>query len=455
MKHLLVVDDELGPRESLKAVFSGRYEVSLASCAEEAMRIASHENVDLILLDVIMPDKDGLAFLKDIQSLYPAVPVVMISASTSIRPVVEAMRVGAFDYVSKPFDVEEILHIVSRALESTTLHRKVQALETEVNRQFPVEGIVGESSAFTDALEDIRKAAATDSTVLICGDSGTGKELTARLLHTLSNRREEPFVAVHCAGLPETLMESELFGHEKGAFTSADKQKPGRFDLAGSGTLFFDEVGEMTMSTQVKLLRVLEEREFMRVGGTRVIRTNARIVAATARDLRREIKEERFRDDLYYRLSVVPVLLPPLRQRQGDIPLLTQHFIDHFRRSLDVEVRDCSTEALELLCRYPWPGNVRELRNIIERMLVLHGKSETIRPEFLPGDFHAGEEAAQEFPEPQGKTLQANVNAYERRLIEQALRETSGVQTRAAEQLGTTRRILRYRMEKLEIPANP
>lgn len=447
---ILVVDDELGPRESLKTIFSQKYDVELAESGKQAMNVLSKQRIDLVLLDVIMPGPDGLASLKDMQNMHPDTAVVMISASTSLRPVVEAMRVGAADYVTKPFDVDEIRHIVERALENRRLHRRVEALESEVAREFPVEGIVGESQAFHKALVDIHKAADTDSTVLIAGESGTGKELAARMLHAMSARKDEPFVAVHCAALPESLMESELFGHEKGAFTGADKHKPGRFDLAGSGTLFFDEVGEMPLSTQVKLLRVLQEREFMRVGGTRVVRTNARIVAATARDLRREVKTKRFRDDLFYRLSVVPVCLPPLRERTGDIPLLVRHFLSLFGRSISDRVDDFDPNAMDLLCRYAWPGNIRELRNIIERMLVLHRNEQIIRAEFLPDEFHQRDDAAVAAIAP-GKTLQDTVNAFERTLIEKALLETSGVQTRAAENLGTTRRILRYRMEKLNI----
>ena len=450
---LLVVDDELGPRESLKAVLGRSYDVELAENGDQAMQALVSQKVDLVLLDVIMPDRGGLELLKEIQGLYPDLPVIMISASSSLRPVVEAMRVGAFDYVAKPFDVQELLRIVKRCLESTRLHRRVEVLESEVARAFPVDSIVGESPEFRAALDDVRKAADTDSTVLIRGESGTGKELAARMLHSLSSRKDEPFVAVHCAALSENLMESELFGHEKGAFTGAEKLKLGRFDLAGSGTLFFDEVGEMTLSTQVKLLRVLQEREFMRVGGTRVIRTNARIVAATARDLRKEVKEERFRDDLFYRLSVVPITLPPLRQRAGDVPLLVNHFLEFFGRTIDTRVRRASSEAMDLLCRYAWPGNIRELRNIVERVLVLHRNEESLLPQFLPEEFHAV--AAEPSPSiGSGMSLQDAVDVFERRLIEQALKETGGVQTRAAERLGTTRRILRYRMEKLNIPAN-
>lgn len=453
-QHILVVDDELGPRESLRAVFAGDYEVTLAEDAAGGLAVIQRERVDLVLLDVMMPEEDGVSFLRRLQSLYADLPVIMISAASSVRPVVESMRVGAKDFVSKPFDVEEIKHIVRRTLENSVLQRRVATLEDDVAREFPVTGIVGTSPSFTTALDHVRKAAATDSTVLISGESGTGKELAARMLHSLSNRSAEPFVAVHCGALTETLMESELFGHEKGAFTGADKLKHGRFDLAGSGTLFFDEVSEMSPSTQVKLLRVLQEREFTRVGGTQVLKTNARIVAASNKNLREEVTQENFREDLFYRLSVVPVTLPPLRERPDDIELLVTYFLETLRQALSVQTEFFAPATLALMKRYPWPGNIRELRNVVERMLVLHGSHQLIEPPFLPAEFHAPH------PPTPGVTghdanapLQDQVNAYERELIMKALAATRWVQTRAAERLGTTRRILRYRMEKLDIPA--
>jgi DNA-binding NtrC family response regulator len=451
MKHILIVDDELGSRESLKVIFSRDFRVSLGSSAAEALELLSNEKVDLVMLDVIMPDRDGLSLLKEIQNLYPDVPVIMVSASTSVRPVVEAIRAGAYDYVTKPFDVDDVRRLAERALESSSLRRRVEILETEMSREYPVHGIVGQSPSFSHAIDQVRKASDTDSTVLITGESGTGKELVARLLHSLSSRCDEPFVAVHCAALPESLMESELFGHEKGAFTNADKRKLGRFDLAGSGTLFFDEVSEMTQSTQVKLLRVLQEREYMRVGGTQVIRTNARIVTATARDLRAEVSEKRFRDDLFYRLNVVPIRLPPLRERPEDIPLLARHFLNYFKERLSIATRDFSPEALEMLCRYRWPGNVRELRNLVERVLVLHGHSEIMQPEFMPDEIRGTAHSTMSMPRSQAHSLEDSVNAFERQLVENALKEADGIQTRAAEILGTTRRILKYRMEKLNI----
>jgi len=452
MKHVLIVDDELGSRQSLRTIFDKQYRLSLAASAEEGTRKLNEESVDLVLLDVVMPHKDGLTLLKEIQDRYPEVPVIMVSASTSVQPVVKAIREGAYDYVTKPFDVEAIRNTVARALQSSALRRQVQVLQGEISQEYPIDGIVGSSPAFKHALADARKAADSDATVMIVGESGTGKELVARSVHAWSNRAEEPFVAVHCAALPEALLESELFGHEKGAFTGAAAQKPGRFDLAGSGTLFFDEVSEMTVATQVKLLRVLQEKEFMRVGGTKVIRTNARIIAATNRDLKEQIRADRFREDLYYRLSVVPVSLPPLRQRKEDIPLLASHFFDIERKNLDATTNEIAPETIERLVDYAWPGNVRELRNVIERMVVLHRKSMVLTPEHLPEEFLP--ETGLPQPEVDGIKLADAVNAYEKRIIEEALRKAGGVQTRAAEALGTTRRILKYRIEKLGISFN-
>lgn len=451
MKHILIVDDELGTRESLRQVFARDYRVSLAGDAASALQCLGREPVDLVLLDIMMPDRDGLSLLRDILEGFPHVAVVMVSAATSVRPVVEAIRAGAYDYITKPFDVDDVRRMAERAIEQGALRRRVEVLQNELSREYPIQDIVGRAPVFTRALSEARKAAETGSTVLISGESGTGKELVARLIHALSSRRDEPFVAVHCVSLPESLMESELFGHEKGAFTSADRRRLGRFDLAGSGTIFFDEVGEMPLTTQVKLLRVLQEREYMRVGGTQTIHTNARVIAATARDLRAEVQAHRFRDDLFYRLNVVPIRLPPLRERRDDVPLLLEHFLREFRVALNATTVRFGPAAMKLLAHYSWPGNVRELRNLVERVLVLHGRQEEIQPEHLPDEIRGGS-GVLPLAGDNGQSLEEAVNAFERQLVMKALAAAGGVQTRAAELLGTTRRILRYRMEKLKIP---
>jgi len=450
MKKILVTDDEPGSRASLRMILDRDYDLVLAENAAQALAALSKQRFDLLLLDVMMPERDGVSLLKEAHELYPELPVVMVSASTNVKPVVESMRSGAVDFVTKPFDVPELRRAVARALETSDLKRRVEVLQGEVERQFPVHGMVGQSASFLALMDDLRRAAETDATVLVTGESGTGKELVARQLHGLSSRREEPFVAVHCGALPETLMESELFGHEKGAFTGADRRKLGRFDLAASGTLFFDEVSEMPLATQVKLLRVLQEREYMRLGGTQTIKTNARIIAATNQNLQEAILDKHFREDLFYRLNVVPLHVPPLRERPDDIPMLVRHFLDSFRNTMAVATEDFTQDSLDLLGLHRWPGNIRELRNVVERIVVLHGRERMITPDHLPREIRERAPAA-ETVGLNGRTLEEAVNTFERSLVEDALRRAEGVQTRAAELLGTTRRILKYRMDKLGI----
>ncbi len=451
MKRLLIVDDDVGTRESLRMIFSHEYSITLTASAKEALGVLSAQSVDLILLDVLMPEKDGVTLLKELTALYPETPVIMISASTSARPIVESMKSGAVDFVTKPFDIKELRHLVRRALEHHTLRQRVKAMESDVKRLYPEEGLIGESPAFQSALQNARRAAQTDATVLIHGESGTGKEMIARQIHTWSDRATEPFVAVHCASIPEPLMESELFGHERGAFTNANKQKLGRFDLAGSGTLFFDEVGEMSLNTQVKLLRVLQEREYMRLGGNRVLHTNARILAATNRNLLEQVRKGAFREDLYYRLNVVPIEIPPLRQRLDDVGFLATYFLDQFSKNLNAHTREFEPDALEALQTYDWPGNIRELRNVIERSVVLHGHHMRLPRHLLPNEFQDPEHLQTLSPHTLKENLSASVEQVERELLVEALRACDGVQTRAAKMLGTTRRILKYKMDKHNI----
>lgn len=450
MKTMLIVDDDRGSRESLRQTFSRHYNTLLAENAREALGQLAEFPVDIVMLDVMMPEKDGVTLLKELNDLYPGLPCIMVSASPSVRPVVDAMKAGACDFVMKPFDVDEIRRIVARVLETSTLRRRVEVLQDEMKREYSEGDLVGRSPAFLSILKEVEQAANSDATILIQGESGTGKELIARRLHHLSPRSEEPFVPIHCSALPETLMESELFGHEKGAFTGADARKLGRFDMAGKGTMFFDEVGEMSLPIQVKLLRVLQEREYMRLGGTQVIRTHARIITATSRILEQEVRRHRFRDDLFYRLSVVPITLPSLRDRTGDVPLLARHFLNSFRRSMSFNVQDFSPETLEILNHYSWPGNIRELRNLVERTLVLYGKESRILPEHLPESIYRKPVAIPAVISPAVPLVEA-VAACERELILNALRESNGVQTKAAALLGTTRRILGYKMKKMNI----
>ncbi|MFT5129393.1 MAG: two-component system response regulator AtoC [Rhodothermales bacterium] len=458
MKHILVIDDEAGTRYSMRAIFSSSHRVSLAADGAEGRALFSTERPDLVLLDVMLPDINGVDMLAEIRALYPTLPVILVTASKDAENVKQAVARGDCEYVVKPFDVEQLRQRVERVLNSSAMQRKINVLEDELRAQFPIDGLIGNSPEFQAAIGTLRAAAVTDATILISGESGTGKELAARLVHDLSPRSDEPFVPVHCAGIPENLLESELFGHEKGAFTGASQRKLGRFDLAGAGTLLFDEVGEMSLGTQVKLLRVLEGREFTRVGGTKVIPCDARIVAATNRDLAEAVSDKSFREDLYYRLNVVPVCMPPLRQRCADIAPLLAHFLASFQKKMNVRVNAFSASAMARLQDYAWPGNIRELRNLVERMLVLHGQQEVIDEAQLPLEILGGLPAANSAPQPSAPaavagrlSLEQAVNRYERELILDALRQTDGIQTRAAELLGTTRRILKYRMQKLGI----
>jgi DNA-binding NtrC family response regulator len=457
MKHILVIDDELGTRLSMRAIFAGTHRVSLAADGAGGRELFNKERPDLVLLDVMLPDANGVDMLLEIRAIYPKLPVVLVTASKDEERVKAAVARGECEYVVKPFDVPHLRQLVERLVTNSAMRRKLDVLEDELRSQYPVHGLIGKADNFQAALDTLRAAAATDATILITGESGTGKELAARLVHDLSPRSDEPLVPVHCAGIPENLLESELFGHEKGAFTGATQRKLGRFDLAGAGTLFFDEIGEMSLATQVKLLRVLESRQFTRVGGTKAIHSEARIVAATNRDLAACVREKTFREDLYYRLNVVPVALPALRERPGDIPLLIAHFMSSLGKRISTQVKGFSDDAVAHLCAYSWPGNIRELRNLVERMLVLYGREETICLTHLPSEFGGKLPAANAGPPAPppavaGRlTLEQAVSRYERELIEDAVRQTDGVQTRAAELLGTTRRILKYRMQKLGI----
>ncbi len=449
METLLVVDDEYSARESFRIIFKDRYKVILAEDGEKALKILEEEPVDVMILDILMPDMDGLEVLKRIQRMENKPIVIVVTAVRSIKTAVEAMKLGAYDYITKPFDVDEMRLVVSKAIENHILKKEVNFLRDEVKKAYSFHNIIGKSKVMEEVFETIAKVMDTDSTVLIQGESGTGKELVARAIHYEGKRKRFPFVAVHCAALPDTLMESELFGHEKGAFTGATERRIGRFELAHRGTLFLDEVSEMSVNVQSKLLRVLEEKEFMRVGGTKPVKVDVRVITATNQDLEKKVKEGTFREDLYYRINVVPIYIPPLRERKEDIPLLVEHFLKKFTREVKSTVKEISPEALEILMEYSWPGNVRELENTIERLVVLVRDSEVILPEHLPENIRpARKKVGISLSE---KGLEETINEIERDLIIQALNKTNWVQTKAAKLLGTTRRILKYRMDKLKI----
>jgi two-component system response regulator AtoC len=368
---ILVVDDDPGLRESFRLILEEGYDVLEAADGPKALGLLSGNPVDLVLLDIRLPGMDGIEVLERIKALDEGVEVILVTAVKTVRTAVAAMKLGAFDYLTKPFDEDELLSLARRALERRSLEREVAFLRSELARQHDFDDLIGQHPEMRRLYALIAQVARTTTTVLITGESGTGKELVARAIHRQGPRRDRRFVAVNAAALSDTLVESELFGHEKGAFTGAWQRKPGRFELAQGGTLFLDEISALKMETQVKLLRVLQEREIERVGGTRSIRIDARIIAATNVDLKQAVLRGAFRDDLYYRLAVVPVTVPPLRERRDDIPLLAEHFIRRYSQQFNKRVHGLSPEALAALRDYPWPGNVRELQNVMERLVGL------------------------------------------------------------------------------------
>ncbi|HNS48630.1 MAG TPA: sigma-54 dependent transcriptional regulator [bacterium] len=445
MKKILIVDDEKSVCETLRILLKDHYQIITANNGQRAMELLEEEP-DLMILDVIMPDMDGLEVLKKVRSVNQELPIIMLSAVDRIKTVVEAIKLGAIEYITKPFDNEELKHTIERMLDVQKLRSELAYLK-RLNRDYQSNDFVGESPAAKRIINEVELVARTDSSVLIRGESGVGKEVVARLIHQRSPRQGSPFVAVHCAALPENLFESELFGHEKGAFTDASARKPGMFDIVRDGTLFLDEVGDMPLTTQVKLLRVLQEKEFFRLGGTRLVRTEARVLAATSKNLEEEIGRRTFREDFYYRLNVVTIRIPPLRERRDDIPRLIDHFFNQLRQSLHTETAAISDGVKKQLQDYDWPGNVRELKNIVERLLVLHADVPVLQPAHLEGILN--NPAANPKLQPENKSLEEALQEYEKFLIGEAIKKSGGVKSRAAEILRTTRRILSYRMEKL------
>ena len=453
MRKILIVDDELGVRDSLRMIFKKDYTVVTAGSAKEAWEKIASEEPDLIFLDIIMPQKDGMEMLKEVRESHPMTPVVMLTATKTVKTAVDAMKLGAHDYVTKPFDVEELKIIAGKALENRDLKADNRRLQTEVEERYRFDNIIGKSKGMRDIYGIIRQIAERNSTVLIHGESGTGKELVARAIHYNSQRKDKPFVAVNCAAIPETLIESELFGHEKGAFTDAQNRRIGHFELAHLGTLFMDEVSELSLPTQAKILRALQEREFVRVGGGKTISVDVRLISATNKNLEEMMGRGTFRSDLFYRINVVPLTIPPLRERKEDIPLLVQHFLG---KHAGPDQKKISPEAMDILAAYDWPGNVRELENIIERIVVL-SCAETVRPDELPSILKNTSKAEQI---KQG-VLSGRVSFddaerdFEKDIIVEALKKTNFIQTKAADLMGISRRILKYKMDKYGIPASP
>jgi DNA-binding NtrC family response regulator len=452
VRSVLVVDDEVGARESLKMILKNDYEVFSAKDAEEAFLQIKVHSPDVILLDIILPDLDGLKVLERIKQNDPDMVVIMITATKTVKTAVEAMKLGAYDYVTKPFDIDELRLIISRSLSTKALEQEVKYRREEMDKSFDFRNIIGKSKSMKEIFKVVKQIADSKSTALIMGESGTGKELISRAIHYNSNRKNYPFVTINCAAIPETLIESELFGHEKGAFTNAIEKKLGRCEVAHQGTLFLDEIGELSLATQAKILRFLEEREFNRVGGSKTIKVDVRLITATNKDLNQLIKKGGFREDLYYRINVVPILIPPLRERKEDIPLLIDHFVKKFGAENNKNVKGISKEALEVVMQYEWPGNIRELENLIERVITLTS-NEYIQLNELP-PFFKGVQKVDGLKESvlDGKVsfLQAE-EEFEREVILDALKKTNYVQSHAAEILGISRRILKYKMDKLGI----
>jgi DNA-binding NtrC family response regulator len=445
---VLVVDDEKLIRFTLRESLAAEgYVVYEAAEVSEAKRIFGRHHVDCVIVDHKLPDGDGFELLRTLKRETPDVPVILMTAYANVQKAVEAMRQGAFTYVNKPFDAEEMVLNVRTALETTRLRREVHALR-RMQASEGVAPIIGESPAMKEIVALIRKLAASRAnTVLLLGESGVGKGLIARALHDASDRRAKPFLTITCSAIPETLLESELFGHERGAFTDAKSMKPGLFEVADGGTVFLDEIGDMPLGLQAKLLQVLEEKTFKRLGGVTDIAVDIRVVAATNADLDRAVRENRFRVDLYYRLNTFPIRIPALRERAEDIPPLVRFFIDKFNRDFNKQVTGIQDAALQAVLRHSWPGNVRELRNAVERAMIL-GQG----PMLTARDFAFALEAPDGRPST-GRLLDLpaeglDVEALERDLVRQALERSGGNQSRAAQLLGMTRDQIRYRLEK-------
>ncbi len=445
---ILVVDDDKNTRDGLQRALQRHYTVKTAESAETALAVlASDPAVDVMLSDLRMPGADGLVLLRRVHAQHPQTVCILLTAYGSVETAVEAMKQGAYDFLTKPINLDHLDMLVARALKSRDLEKKVETLESQLNEKFGMENIIGESDAMKQVFEIIQQTAPTQASVLIQGPSGTGKELVAQAIHRLSTRAQGPFVAVHCAALSATLLESELFGHEKGAFTGAAGQRKGRFELADGGTLFLDEVSEIDPSIQVKLLRVLEERTFERVGGEETIETDIRVIAATNRDLREYVRQGKFREDLFFRLNVVDIALPSLSERSGDIPLLADRFLKEYCLKNNKRIEGLTPDAMNLLTAYTWPGNVRELRNTLEKMVVL-SRTERLSARDVPANIREAVKGHAGLVSRAPVLMAGSLADTERRKIMAVLEKNSGNRTRAADELGISRRTLHRKLRE-------
>jgi two-component system response regulator AtoC len=448
MSKVLVVDDEESVRQMLKDILEDNgHRVLLAENGRDALVKIETGHPDAVLLDIRMPEMDGLAVLDIVRNKGNNVPIILMTAFGTTEMAIQAMQMGAYDYIIKPFNIDELLLTVKKAVTMQDLSAEVAALREELSQNQGESSLVGRSSRMQALYKDIGRVADRNVTVLILGESGTGKELVSLAIHRNSSRRDRPFVKINCATIPENLLESELFGHEKGAFTGADRRKPGKFELANRGTILLDEIGEISLSTQAKLLRVLQEKEFERVGGTETIQVDVRILAATNKDLSRLVKEGGFREDLYFRLNVVTITIPPLRERKDDIPILANHFIQKFGAEFNKVVTGFSQEAMELLCGYDWPGNIRELRNACQRAVVM-AVGPVILPDDIPFSVQARTQGIETPAYSPGMTLKEIVADVERQVILKVLKENNWNRGATAEALGMNRRSLYAKMKE-------
>ncbi len=458
-ERVLVVDDEPGMREFLKILLEKMgYSAEAADSGEDALKRLEQGRFNLVVCDLKMPRVNGMEVLRRSKEINPEAPVIMVTAFGSAESAVEAMKLGASDYISKPFKVDEIQLVIVKALEKARLLEENIQLKRELKNKYGFQQLIGLSEPMRKIYELIRQVAPTKSNVLISGESGTGKELVAKALHYNSPRRNYAMLTVNCASIPESLLESELFGHTRGAFTGAYQTKRGVFELADHGSIFLDEISEMTPALQAKLLRVIEDRSFRKVGGEQELKVDVRIIAATNRDLEKYIAEGGFREDLYYRLNVIRIPLPPLRERKEDIPILARHFLEKYAKELKKPVKKVSEEAEQLFLKYNWPGNVRELENVIERAVSLE-QTEVILPESIPDKVRGREAAlgliASLTLPPTGLDLEKTLEEIERKLLKEALLQSRGVRSQAAEMLGLSFRAFRYRLIKLELDKEP
>ncbi len=443
-KRILVADDERNMRWAINRALEGEdYIILEAATGLEALEHYREKEPHLVIMDLKMPDMDGISALTKMKEIKDTTPIIMITAHGTVESAIEAMKLGAMDYISKPFDIEELMITIEKALGYGELKEEVCYLREELGKSLG-KPIIGKSQGLQNTLETVNRVAKTNASVLILGESGTGKELIANAIHYNSGRRNKPYIKINCGAIPENLLESELFGYEKGAFTGAASRKVGRIERANGGTLFLDEVGELPFQLQVKLLRILQEREIDRIGGTEPIKVDVRIIAATNRDLLTMVEEGTFREDLYYRLNVIPIKMPPLRERKEDIPILVNHFLSFYCNEIGRGRISLQKDAMDKLVEYPWRGNIRELENVIERMVILSDE-EVIRSCNLPRELLLKEEINNSYQLPEEGI---KLEELERDLLIQALQRTEHNQTKAAKLLGISRHTLIYRMEK-------